>query len=248
MPYSSSFNVGAVRSGEQVIDFYPKIAAPAPLPGVVFVHGAGSNADYCISMYGNQGGLTNRVASEFPAIAGDNGGQQTWGNNLSAVSMDQYLARLQGRPDAHSTKYSLIGASMGGIVSINYAARATVKPSCIVLAIPVINPEDIRANNRSGYASLLNGAYNGGAGYDEATMGASYNPYTMRAAAKLQGIPMLIFYGATDALCLPTYVQQFAAADPTNRTLVSLPYGHEEAAYANVNHQQVVDFLKTYNV
>lgn len=245
MPTSSTLGVGTVRSGEQVIDFSPKFPSSTLKPGVAFVHGAGSNADYCISPYGNQGQLTNRIISEgYPGIAGDNGGQQTWGNATSATAMGQYLTRLQARPDAQSGAYALIGASMGGIVSLNYAAQATVKPRAIVLAIPVINPEDIRANNRSGYATFVNGAYGGA--YNEATMGATYNPYTMRSMSKLTGIPMLIFYGATDALCLPTYAQQFVAADPTYRTGVSVPYGHEEAAYASVNQQQVIDFLNTY--
>lgn len=247
MPYSSSFNIGAVRAGEQCIDFYPKYPNPAPVPGIVLVHGAGSNADYCLAPYGNQGTLTSKmIGAGFPGISTDNGGQQTWGNSTSMSGMASGMARLKGRPDAHSTNYSLVGASMGGLISLNYAASAIVKPRCIVMTIPVININDIVSNNRAGYASIINSAYGGT--YNEASVGASYNPYTMRSASKLLGIPMLIFYGLTDSLCLPSFTEGFAAADPTKRTLVPLQSGHDENSYKSVDQAMVVDFLKTYNV
>lgn len=239
--YSLSFNVGTVYASEQCIDISPKFPYAPVMKGVSYVHGAGSNADYCLSPLGNQAARTFTVSSKYPAIAGDNGGQQTWGNDTAITRLGGNLTRLQARADVHDSEYALIGDSMGGIVSLNYAAQATVKPKAMVMVIPVINIEDIRANNRSGYAASINAAYGGA--YNESTMGATKNPYTMRAAAKLQGIPMLIFYGATDTLCLPTFVQQFAAADPTKRTLVSIPTGHDFDTYNAVNHQMILDFL-----
>jgi hypothetical protein len=132
---------------------------------------------------------------------------------------------------------------MGGLVALNYAAQATVKPACIVGVIPVINVDDVRANNRGSFAADINSAYGT---YNESTMGANSNPYTMRAAAKLLGIPMLFFYGLSDAICMPSFTEGFAAADPTNRTLVSMSTGHEEASYINANRPQIMSFLGTY--
>lgn len=241
--FSSSFNVGTVYASEQVIDITPKFPYASVMKGVSYVHGAGSNADYCLSTLGNQAARTFTVSTRYPAIAGDNGGQSTWGNDLSITRLGGNLTRLQARSDVHDSDYALVGDSMGGIVSLNYAAQATVKPKAIVMVIPVINPEDIRANNRSGYAASINAAYGGA--YNEATMGATKNPYTMRSAAKLAGIPMLIFYGLTDTLCLPTFTQQFGAADPSKRTLVSLPTGHDFDTYNAVNHEMILNFLKT---
>lgn len=239
--YSSSFDIGNVVTGEQCIDFTPRFKYAAQMSGISFVHGAGSNADYCLSPLGNQAARTQVVASRFPGVAGDNGGPATWGNDTAITRLRSNLTRLGARSDVNTSNYALIGDSMGGIVSLNYAAQAAVKPKAIVLVIPVINPEDIRANNRSGYAASINAAYGGT--YVEATQGATKNPYTMRAAAKLAGIPMLIFYGATDTLCLPTYVQQFAAADPTKRTLVSIPTGHDFDTYNAVDHARILEFL-----
>lgn len=228
-----------VYAGEQCIDITPKYAYAGQMAGVAYVHGAGSRADYCLSPLGNQAARTNVVSSVFPGVAGDNSGPQAWGNSLAVSRLGGYISRLAGRPDT-TNDYALIGDSMGGLTSLNYAAQASVKPKAIVMVIPVINIEDIRANNRSNNAALINNAYGG---YVEATMGQSYNPYTMRAAAKLAGIPMLIFYGLTDTLCLPQWAEGFAAADPTNRELVALPSGHDFDSYNAVDHQRVLGFL-----
>ena len=229
-----------VYPGEQCIDISPKYPYAAEMAGVSYVHGAGSRADYCLAPLGNQGARTNTVSSVFPGIAGDNGGMFTWGNDLAVTRLGGYLARLAARPDVNAD-YALIGDSMGGLNSLVYAAQATVKPKAIVMVIPVINPEDIRANNRGGYGASVNAAYAGG--YNESALGATKNPHTMRAAAKLAGIPMLIFYGLTDTLCLPQWTEAFAAADPTNRELVALPTGHDFDSYNSVDHQRVLAFL-----
>lgn len=232
--------LSSVVSGELCVEGTPTSVSATRTGTAVFVHGAGSNATYCLDNYGTQSLRTYRIGNIVRTLSGDNGGTQTWGNAASVTALDSYVTKAKS--NAGNGKYALVGDSMGGLVALNYAAQATVKPSAIVLTIPVLNPEDIRANNRWSYASLVNAAYGGS--YNEATMGSTRNPYTMRNDAKLKGIPMLIFYGATDDLCLPSFAQAFAAADPTNRTLVSLPSGHEEASYAATDKAQIVSFLE----
>lgn len=230
---------------EGVLELQPKFPSSQSRSGVMFVHGAGSGGTYCLEAYGRQGVLTNRIVSEgWNAVAGDNAGPQTWGNDSAIRRMDSNLVNLGGLPGTNLEKYALVSGSMGGLNSINYAARVAHKPAAIVTVIPVINIEDIRANNRSGYAAAINSAYPGG--YQEARDGVNYNPYTMRAMEKIIGIPMLLIYGTSDTLCLPSFVEAFAAADPTNRVLSPVPYGHEEAAYAAVDHDEVIAFLKEH--
>jgi hypothetical protein len=240
-----TYSDGVLPTSEGLLKMSPKYQVSPARGGVTFVHGAGSDATYCQQSYGRQGELTTQVIAQgYNAIAGDNAGPQTWGNANSIARLDTNIGRLFAEGNVATNKYAMIFGSMGGIVSINYAAQAAVKPSCIIGVIPVLNPQDIRDNNRSGYGPSIDAAYNGH--YDEPTMGAFYNPWTMRSAAKLKNIPMLIFYGATDALCLPQFATDFIAADPTYRTGVSLPYGHQEEAYASVDHQMVIDFLNTH--
>lgn len=240
--FSTRINSGNVYASEFCIDMTPKFPSAAKVPGVAFVHGAGSDATYCLAPYGTQSTLTQRVGSVYPAIAGDNGGD-TWGSSTGVARLDGYLTRLKARTDADPAKYALICASMGGLVALNYAAQAAVKPRAIVGVIPVMNTNDIVTNNRGGYAAAVNTAYGT---YNEAAMGGTYNPWTMRAAAKLQGIPMLFFYGQADTICIPQYTQDFAAADPNNRTLISMTSGHDENSYLTANAQAdtIMAFLK----
>lgn len=242
---NEAYSDGASPSSEGLLRLRPKFNPREDMGGVMFVHGAGSGATYCMDAYGRQGILTQRIISEgYSGISGDNGGPQTWGNPTSVRRIESNLSELFGMGNVEAGKYALVSGSMGGLNSFNYAAQAAVKPSAIVTVIPVINLEDIRANNRGGYGSLINAAYSGG--YNESTMGQFFNPYTMRNADKLKGIPTLIFYGASDTLCLPTYATQFVAADPTYRQAVSLPYGHQEEAYAAVDHDMVIAFLEEH--
>jgi hypothetical protein len=54
---------------------------------------------------------------------------------------------------------------------------------------------------------------------------------------------MLIFYGATDTLCMPAETLAFAASVGASATTVSIATGHAEATYSSVNHDQAVAFL-----
>lgn len=211
--------------------------------GIMYIHGAGGTASSFNEAYGRQGEMSTRLVNEgFLGVSGDNGGPQTWGNPTSIMRLESNRIALNGMGPIN--KYGLIGGSMGGQNAINFAAQANIKPSAIVCIIPVMNVEDIRANNRDGYAPLINAAYGGT--YSEATMGQFHNPYTMRSMTKLMGIPTLIFYGAADTLCLPAFATGYCDADPTFRTAVSMPYGHQEEAYAAVDQDMVVDFFNEH--
>lgn len=242
--FATNFSIGTVSTGEQCVDMTPKYAAGQQFPGVAFVHGAGSTADYCLQPEpANQAALTQKVGSRFPAISGDNGGLLTWGNSLSLSRLGLYVQRLANRPDT-TNEYALVSASMGGLVSFNFAAQAVKKPRAIVSVIPVINLNDIYLNNRDGYGAGIGAAYGGS--YNEAMHGTTNNPYAMRDMDKLKDIPMLLFYGLTDTLCRPEFTEEFAAADPGNRILVPLESGHDYTSYANVDHDMIVQFLEEH--
>jgi hypothetical protein len=243
--YAAYVNVGTVYAGEECIDLVPKYAPRSNTqPVMSFVHGAGSLADYCLNDYGNQSWMTMTISNVFPGIAGDNGGTSTWGNSTSLTRLGGNIARVQARPGSDPNKYGLMFGSMGGLISLNYAAQAAVKPKAIVGVIPVINTNDIVQNNRGGFAAAVNTAYGGA--YNEATMGATSNPWTMRTAAKLLGIPMLFYYGTTDAICIPQFTTDFAAGDPTNRTLISMPSGHDETSYKTADPNVILNFLNAH--
>lgn len=243
----SSYSIGTVTAGEGAVLVRPD--TPGARHGVLSVHGAGSGATHLLAPYGNQSIQTDMIAGAgFTIFSGDYGGD-TWGNSTGMDRMTAAYQYAQTLPGVTPGRVALVSGSMGGLVSLNWAAANPDKVSAIVSCIPVINPNDIVTNNRTlggqPYAPYVNAAYPGG--YVESTYGATCNPRTIAATStKLQGIPMLLFYGQTDSLCVPAEVQGFAASPGMNVTLVPLPTGHEEATYLSVNLPQVVDFLNTH--
>lgn len=207
----------------------------------MFVHGAGSTGTYCLDKYGRQGQLTRTVIdSGLAGWAGDNGGVASWGNQFDMTTLDAAYVALQSRPGVAPGKAALISGSMGALVSLNWAARNPDRVACIVSVIPVINPTDIYVNNRGGYGPQIAAAHGG---WSEASRGAQWNPATMAPTGAYAGIPMLLFYGLTDTLCMPAQTEAFATTVGSNVTLVPLPTGHAEATYTAVDHAAVVSFI-----
>ena len=68
----------------------------------------------------------------------------------------------------------------------------------------------------------------------------------MASAGKLNGIPMLIFYGLSDQLCMPAEALALKAKLGANVTLVPLQGGHVIETYDEVNHDMIVDFIETH--
>ena len=209
----------------------------------MFVHGAGSDAVYCIQPYGLQSTFTKAVIDGgFTCFAGDVGGTATWGNATAMSRMTTAYNYMQTMSGVSPGKIALVSGSMGALTSLNWAAANPTLVSAVVSVIPVINPNDIVVNNRGGYAASVHAAYGGA--WSQATHGATYNPRTRAAAGAFAGIPMLLFYGLTDTLCMPAETQGFAASVGAGVTLAPLATGHEEASYAATDHARAVAFLQ----
>lgn len=240
----STYGVGTVTTGEAALQMRPKFPPASAQDGVMFVHGAGSTATYCVDTYGRQSSLTNAVADAgFTCFSGDIGGVATWGNSTAMARMTAAYNYLQSLPGVKPGKVALISGSMGALTSLNWAAANPTLVSAVVSVIPVINPTDIVTNNRGGYAALVNAAYGGA--WSEGTYGATYNPRTRATAGAFAGLPMLLFYGTVDTLCMPAETTGFAASVGASCTLVPLTgLGHEEASYTATDHAHAVAFLK----
>lgn len=232
-----------VVAGEKHVIIEPKFRPQTPAPGIMFVHGAGSDAFYSVVPTGMQSTMTNTLVdgSGGLAISHDLGGTTTWGNATALSRMTSAYNHLQSLPGVAPGPVWLISGSMGCHTSLNWAAQNKTKVAGVISVIPVINPTDIVTNNRMGYAASVNSAYSGG--WSEATYGAVYNPQTLATAGKLTGIPMLFFYGTTDALCVPAQTEAFAAKPGMNVTLVPIADGHEMSTYDKVDHPRALAFM-----
>jgi len=238
----TSFGMNWLAAGEGGLLIRPRHQPTIPLMGVMFVHGAGSGATYCLDPYGRQCLLTKAIADAgFTCFSGDIGGPATWGDSTAMSRMNDAYNFLQCQPGVKSGKIALIFGSMGGLTSLNWAAAHPTLVGAVAGVIPVINLNDIVTYNRGGYGGVASAAYAGG--YTEAAYGSTNNPRTMAIAGKYWAMPMLFFYGTTDSLCIPSETQAFAASVGPSITLVPLATGHEEASYSACDHPRVVAFL-----
>lgn len=252
---SSIFYHNVIQASETHLEIEPKFPTLSSLKyPVIFVHGAGSNCTYCISNVGMQSTVTNTIIDDTRrfGFAHDNGGPATWGNLTARDRVTKTFDYIQTKSYVKTGKVFLMFGSMGGIISLNWAAANPTKVAGIMGVIPVINPNDIQTNNWWNYGPEIHAAYGGT--YVESVQGSTSNPHTMSAMGKYNGIPMMFFYGLTDDLCRPEFCEEFAdRANATggNVTLIPINDGHTFTTYGTVaqavNLARIRDFLALYD-
>lgn len=243
---STSYGIGTVTAGDGAVVMSPKFLPSSPKPGVLHAHGAGGYSQNMIDPTGLQSSLYGAIGdSGRVLLSSDYGGPANWGASTAMTRMSAANTYLHTLPGVKAGKVALIGGSMGALCALNWAAANPTLVSCVVGVIPVVNLTDIVGNNRGGYAAEVIAAYGGS--YSEAANGPTSNPKT-NAATKYAGIPILLYYGTSDTLCLPSEVTGFAAAAGSNVTMRALEGGHDYGTWANVNRDEVVAFLNQYAV
>ncbi len=160
------------------------------------------------------------------------GGNHTWGNATCQARINTAYSRMG------SSKIILAGQSMGGLGSLTWAANNPTKVAGIILVIPVLHLGSLLS---SGYASEVNAAYGGT--YSDATYG-DYSPIIrLRRGTFPTSIPVQLWYGTSDALCLPQYAQELAAG-LSNVQIRPLDGGHEERVVNMVVPSEVTSFIQ----
>lgn len=147
------------------------------------------------------------VEAGYTVVSCDNAGMETWGNDQAMLRMAQAFNYLRSQPGVLDEPMVMIGQSMGALNSLVYAHTYPLNTRCVIGLIPVIDVTDIHSNNRGGLAATINGCYAGG--WSELVYGADKNPATMAAAGQLDDMPIQLWYGASDTLCLPTLAADF---------------------------------------
>jgi pimeloyl-ACP methyl ester carboxylesterase len=201
-----SFSVGAATVGEKAAIWRPKNQPPAGLPGMINVHGYGGGAEaYLDQAFGNIPGVVAQRG--IVNYAGDFGGISTWGNN-SAVStigeaVDYLAASLGAVGPIH-----MLGGSMGALNVLNYAKRFPADVASLTLIIPLVALDAFHDENRGGYATTVEAAYGGLAGYNADIANRDPSQWT----SEVPDVPTRIYYSTNDPLCLPAEVLAFATA------------------------------------
>lgn len=244
----ASYGVGRYVAAEGDTTMLPRIYSPnATRRGVLFFHGYGTAADNILdSSTPNRLRFVRAIAEEFPMIRPDCGagtgvtGFNHFGNTNSQTRAGQAKTYLQSTVGAKSGKVLVVAVSMGNLLAINWAKNNPTLVSAILAVIPAWDIADIRDNDRGGYRDDIDDAW--GVTYP-AALPAGANPATDNAGAN--GIPYLAYYASDDTLVLPATVTAGAAA--IGGTAVSVgATGHDDDAFAQIDHKTALDFLRSY--
>ncbi|NIJ87004.1 hypothetical protein FHY35_004054 [Xanthomonas arboricola] len=231
---------GLVRSGENDL-IVARDAVLPPARGVIYVHGAEGAPPGGLAWTGLRGRwpIMQAVSRRSTIISSDLGGNATWGNSTVVDAIGQARNVLLAQPGVAQHPVGLLCQSMGAGGGVAWAAANRSLVSRIVLLIPALNTDDIRAN--SGYAADINAAYGGT--YSEERDGPTHNPLTIAKAGKLAGLPIQLWYGDSDTLCKPEFALQFAAAVGSTCELRKMYGGHAEETVYNIDPEAVAAFL-----
>lgn len=237
----ASTSIGAVSAGEYATTILPKYpAATGTRAGVMWCHG-NTGLSYGVLAAEYAAIMAALSDAGHPILSGDWGGGTNWGNDTSLTRLTTGRAYLQSTLGAAAGRVVLIGASMGAVTAMAWAAANPTLVHAIVGLIPVCDVTDVMTNNRGGLAADVNGAYGGA--WSEATHGATHNPATIATAGGLDAVPMRHYYGTTDAIVIPSTVTTLAAA--ASATAVPVTGGHAAETIAAVSATDVLAFIQT---
>ncbi|MFA1289983.1 alpha/beta fold hydrolase [Xanthomonas axonopodis pv. nakataecorchori] len=235
----TDFAKDRIAFGESDILLRPKHYQP-PRHGTVYCHGSeggGGGATAWMSIKTRWPAMT---ACSFgaPMLAGDIGGNSTWGNDTVVLRVHAAAGFVTGMAETLDDRVNLLAQSMGALGALAWARQNLAKVAKIILIIPVINLTDVRDN--SSYQAAIDAAYGGT--YSESANGAAHNPLTMAAAGAFADIPMQIWYGLSDSLCKREFAEQFAAYCPLAE-MKPLDGGHTEEIQTLINPSEIRRFL-----
>lgn len=134
-----------------------------------------------------------------------------WGNDYGRLWISSIRNYMQDTLGARAGKIGLVGLSQGGFNVLNWAGQY---PELTGAVTGYMAPPDLAyAASANGYGNAVNDAYGG---YNEATMGAKYNPQTMAEAGKYAGIPIELVYASNDDVVPLSLQTAFKAAVGSN--------------------------------
>lgn len=194
---------------------------------IVWCHGAGS--DFTL------GPIEKYIASNgFPIIACDLGGTLTWGNDTSLQRITDKWTYMVTNYGVKPDKMILWGASMGSLTAMLYALDHPENVEALGVALPIMDPEDVRSNNRGGYQAAIEAVYGTGTAVPD-----TKRPITRAASL----IPQArIWVSEDDSIGQPSIADAFVSSAPSGRVTRSSMGAHGHS-YLTLDWQDAIAWL-----
>jgi hypothetical protein len=175
---------------------------------IVWCHGAGSTY--------TPGPVEKYIANSVgPMVLTDLGGTLTWGNDASMSRITDAWSWGQTRfPNARTDKMVLWGGSMGSLTALLYTLNNAATVAACGVALPIVDPEDVRINNRGGYQSAIEAQYGVGTPVPDAKR-------PIQNIATFPNVPIAMWGSTDDTIGQYALAQTFDNA-LTNATLTSM--------------------------
>lgn len=214
-------------TGENGVAWVPRTGGRGR-PGILVCHGADNTAQSSWASTVNW--RSNRICQSlatrgFVLLASDFGGPNTFGNDLSMTRMSAARTWLTAQGCAPD-EVMLLGASMGGLMALNYASRNPTAVKAVVGIEPLINLDEIRNGDTLGLRDEIDTAW--GVTYPAALparasihQSANYQPLIDYK------IPVQLHYSTGDVTVSASSITTFGASvgAELHRVSTSLPHG-----------------------
>lgn len=246
MSHTTRYDLARYNAAELAVTMLPtNWKADGTVPAVIFCHGYSQDETTpYLSQLTGQVPLLNRLADKYPVVVGSQGSTAgLWGNDTMMTFISNTRTVMQGATvGAKAGKVILVGVSMGGLGILNWAKANPTLVAGVIIIIGVIDPEDIRANDRGGLAAALNTQYGGL--YVDSTQKANKNPAYMATQGAYTNIPIQIWYDTNDLIIPQSITTTFATNNGANTNIYSVgALGHTEAAVQAVNLDTMMAFV-----
>lgn len=243
--FIKKFSHGRIQTGEYDCTWIPDIKNGRP--PVLLLHGAGDALGMFNPVKWASAGIGDTLARYgFTVIAGEMAGN-AFHNATGMARMSTALTSIASIGGVTSGECYLVGASMGGGMSVQWAKQNLTKARAIYNLMPLCDLNDIYVNNKGGLRASIETAW--GVSYPTA-LPAESNLLTGATAIRDAQIPVRMIYSDADALITVSSINAMATAlgataiehDPAN-------WGHTElginemSKYGEGDWADMVEFL-----
>lgn len=161
---------------------------------VVVCHGAGGT--YAVGPH-----ESTFVLGGLSMIATDLGGAQTWGSDASLSRIDEAWDYAVSQLGVSNDKIILWGGSMGSLTALLYARENPANVACVGVALPIVDPEQVRSEDAGGYQSEIEAIHGVGTVPSPKRPNQNAGDYTM---------PVALWASVTDTVGDYTLAEDFA--------------------------------------
>lgn len=210
---ATTLRLGRFHSTTENAGIYRPTSFPDAPPAIWF-HGNGQTAQSDRIAYYAQ---LQALAQGYTVIGGDFAGN-SFGSDTGLAQVALAKTWLGGQGLAGPV--TLVGASMGACVALNYAVRNLANVRACALIIPAL---DLRVEPGHPAADEIDAAYP--PAYDDNDPDdAAHNP--IHFADDMPGLPIHLFTSSDDPVVPPATADAFVAARPETERTVFGAYGH----------------------